>query len=113
MATPTYLAILDSGKPVYLVANIMQRAWSLFRRDQRVIEKMRARGLDAGEPDPFGYFLKQAWSEARARICDLRMISEYQTQTPEQQRVADLEGRTRLGVTGWKELDEARAAVAA
>lgn len=112
-ALKTHLAILDNGKPVYLVANIMTRAWSLFRRDRIIIEKMTAKGLDAGKPDPFGYFLKQAWSEARAYICDLHMISEYQAQTPEQQRVADLEGRTRLGVSGWKQLDQARAAVAA
>ena len=111
MATHSYLASLQDGKAVFHLTNIMHRAWQLYRREALIVESMASKGWDAGEFEPFGHFLKQAWADAKAFVADLRMVKAYQRQTPEQRCVTDLEHRTRLGIAGWKELETARAAV--
>lgn len=105
------MAAIENGAAVYNRSAIMRRAWVLARQDAELIARMEARGEDAGGADPFGYFLKQAWTEAKGLVSDLAFAATAATASPAKRRVIELRNVTRLGVNGLKALGTAYAAL--
>ena len=101
----SHLATIENGKSRYDRAAIMRHAHHLRAREAAIIERIRARGEDAGELEPFAHFLKQAWADAKGFAGDL-IVAERQRQeaSPLKRRIFDLTRRTRLGARGLAEL---------
>ena len=101
----SHLATIENGKTRYNKSAIMRHAHQLRRREKAIVERMEARGEDAGELEPFGYFLSRAWADAENFAGDL-IVAERKRQeaSPIERRIFDLTHRTRLGARGLAEL---------
>lgn len=102
------LATLNKGKPVYNRGAIMRQAWRLYRYEQQIDARLKARG-EMSLPLTFGECMKQAWESARGLASSLQYSETVNKAPAEERRVVDLQMRTRLGVAGLKQLGSAIA----
>ncbi len=109
------LATLDNGKPVFNRGAIMRRAWRLYHHEQKTADEWKARGQTVTALS-LGECMKQAWADAHGFASSLQYSQALKAAPAPVQRVVDLQMKTRLGVSGLKQLgnaiaDRARAAL--
>ena len=108
--TQTY-ATLTNGRVHYNTTYIFVRAHAMRRTDAKLIADMTAVGMNGGELDPFRYFLKRAWQDAKCHAGDLEFISRFTAPKRNERDRLETEQlaihmRTRIGVDGQRRLRE-------